>query len=122
MDTKSQNTLERRGAALIIAIVLLAVLGIVAGTVLPQLLRDRRELRWELVREQSVRLHDDALRNAEAKRKADPAFSGETFALGSEHQPFAGTFQITTRFENDLFTAEVEYADEQGRRIRFSGR
>ena len=108
---------NRRGATLIITLVLLACLAIVAGVVLPQILRDRQESRMELVRTQSRQLLDDALRNAEVKRNIDPEFSGETFVLGPDSQPFPGTFQVTTRFENDAFIAEVEYRSEQGQII-----
>jgi hypothetical protein len=99
----------RRGASLIIAIVLLSCLAVVGGTVLPQILRDRQESRQDLVSIQSRQLHADALRHAEAKREADPEFSGETFTLGPDVQPFSGTFQITTRLDNGTFFAEIEY-------------
>ena len=110
-----QTIPNRRGAVLIVALVLLAVLGIVAGVALPQILRDRQENRKALVRIQSQQLLDDALRNAEAKRRSDSAFSGETLTLGPEHQPFPGTFQVTTRLEDDAFTGEVEYRNEEGK-------
>ena len=112
-----QNTEPRRGAALIVAIALLAVLGIVAGLTLPQIIRDRHEARTDLLRTQSRQLLDDALRIAEAKRamsiqQGNPEFSGETLTLTSDLHPFAGTFQITTRYENDAFVGEVEYRDK----------
>jgi len=108
---------NRRGATLIITLVLLACLAIVAGVVLPQILRDRQESRMELVRTQSQQLLDDALRIASAKRNVDPEFVGETFVLESDSQPFPGTFQVTTRIENETFVAEVEYRNEQGQII-----
>ena len=110
-----QTIPNRRGAVLIVALVLLAVLGIVAGTALPQILRDRQENRKALVRIQSQQLLDDALRSAEAKRQFDSEFSGEELTLDSEHQPFSGTFQITTNYQDDRFNAKVEYRDEKGK-------
>ena len=117
MSQTSPNIQNRRGAALLIVIVLLALLAIVAGTVLPQMLRDRQESRKDLLRTQSRQLLDDALRNAEVKRKADPAFSGETLTFGPDSQPFPGTFQVTTRIEDDVFAAEVEYRTEKGKSL-----
>jgi len=112
-----KHTQPRRGAALIIAIVLLACIGVVAGTVLPQMLRDRQETRTELIRQQARQLLDDTLRSAEVQRRSDAEFSGETFSLGPEHQPFDGTFQITTKYQEDRFNAEVEYRDKNGKLI-----
>ena len=114
---KDKYSPNRRGAALIAALVLLTVLGIVAGMVLPQLLRDRQEARLELIRVQSRQLLDDALCNATAKRQADSEFSGETLTLGPDTQPFPGTFQVATRLENDIFAGEVEYRDQAGKII-----
>jgi type II secretory pathway pseudopilin PulG len=107
-------TQPRRGAALIITLVLLTLIGVVASMTLPQILRDRQEARMELLRTQSRQLLDDALRNAEAKRQSDSEFSGETFTLGPDHQPFPGTFLITTKYQDDRFNAEVEYRHEKG--------
>ena len=112
----------RRGAALLVAIVLLAVLGLVAATTLPQLLRDRQESRMSLVREQAERLRDDALRKSEVQRESDSEFSGETLELGPDQQPFPGTFQVTTTFQNDRFVAEVEYRNNKGKTLYFSSR
>lgn len=117
MLTSYPNHLNRRGAALIIALVLLAILGIVAGVVLPQVIRAKHEMWLDSVRTQSRQLLDDALRNADVKRQSESAFSGETLTLGSDVQPFSGTFQVTTRLENDVFAANVEYRDEQGKLI-----
>jgi len=108
------NPKNRRGAALIIAMVLLACLAIVAGVVLPQMLRDRQETRLELVRVQSRQLLDDALRSAEAKRNSDPNFAGAILSLGPDQQPFDGTFLVTTKYQDDRFNAEVEYRNEKG--------
>jgi len=115
MHTQPTHTYQRRGAALIIAIVLLAVLGIVAGIVVPQIVRDRQKTRLDLLRTQTRQLLDDALRHAERKREGDSEFTGETWTLGPDVQPFSGSFRITTRFENDAFVAEVEYRDEDER-------
>jgi len=112
-----KQTQPRRGAALIITLVLLACLAIVASVVLPQILRDRQETRMELVRTQSQQLLDDALRIAEAKRQSDPDFSGTTLVLRPDQQPFGGTFHVTTTLLNDTFAAEVEYRNEEGKII-----
>ena len=114
---RDKPTPNRRGAALIIALVLMACLAIVAGVVLPQMFRDQQESRKELIRTQSRQLLDDALRNAEAKRSIDSEFSGEALTLGPDSQPFSGTFQVTTRFANDAFAGEVEYRDREGKII-----
>jgi len=112
---KDNPTPNRRGAALIIVLVLMACLAIVAGVALPQMFRDQQESRMELIRTQSRQLLDDALRNAEAKRNVDSEFSGEALTLGPDSQPFSGTFQVTTRLENDAFVGEVEYRDREGK-------
>jgi len=112
---KYNPTPNRRGAALIIVLVLMACLAIVAGVALPQMFRDQQESRKELIRTQSRQLLDDALRNAEAKRRVDSEFSGEALILGPDSQPFSGTFQVTTRFANDAFAGEVEYRDREGK-------
>jgi len=112
------NTLPtRRGAALIIVIVLLACLAIVAGAVLPQILRERQESRQDLIRVQSRQLLEDALRHAETKRSADPEFTGETLLLDPDQQPFPGTFQVTTEFVDESFAAAVEYRNKEGKII-----
>ena len=116
------NPQNRRGAALIIVIGLLACLAIVSGAVLPQILRDRYETRQELVRIQSRQLLGDALRYAEAKRIADPDFAGATLTLGPDSQPFPGTFQVTTKFVDEAFIAEVEYLDEHGKKVFIENR
>jgi len=115
MHKKFQYTPNRRGAALLVAIVLLTLLAIVAGAMLPQMIRNRQENRLDLLRTQSRQLLDDALHHAEAKRHAEPEFSGETFTLGPDKQPFPGTFQVTTRYEEDSFAAKVEYRTEKGK-------
>jgi len=109
--------LKRRGAALIVALVLIAFLGIVAGTLLPQILRDRQESRQDLLRVQSQQLLEDALHRAEEKRKSEPAFSGETLTLGPDRQPYPGTFQISIRLDDDSFVAHVEYHNAKGKMV-----
>ena len=101
--------MKLRGAALIIVLVLLSILGIVAGAALPQIIRNRQAIRMDLLRTQSHQLFADAIRCAEAKRESEPTFSGETFVVGSDIQPFPGSFHVATRLENDAFVAEVEY-------------
>ena len=113
---------NRRGAALLVAIVLLTLLAIVAGTMLPQMLRNQQENRLDLLRTQSRQLLDDTLRNAESKRQAEPEFSGETLVLGPDRQPFPGTFQITTRYEENTFAAEVEYRTENRKLLHTANR
>jgi len=120
MTVSFRNHPPRRGAALLIALVLLAFIGAIASITLPQLLRDRQDIRMELVRQQTQWLLDDALRRAEAKRRSDSEFSGDTVSLGSGslgsgHQPFEGSFQVTTTYNNDRFHAEVEYSDSKGK-------
>jgi len=108
-----RNNRTRRGAALVVALVLLAFLGIIASVALPQILRDRQEGRMELVREQTERLLDDVLRKSEAQRKSDPEFSGEILTLGPDCQPFPGTFLVTTKYQDGAFAAEVEYRNNK---------
>ena len=108
---------NRCGAALIIVLVLLAFIGVIASVTLPQILRNRQEARTELARQQAQWLLDDALRAAEAKRQADSEFSGDTMLFGPDHQPFPGTFQVMTQYQDDRFGAQVEYHDEKGRTL-----
>jgi type II secretory pathway component PulK len=112
-----KNRLLRRGAALIITMVLLAIIGVVAATALAQILRNRQQTRTDLIRQQADLLIDDVLRNAEIRRKSDTEFSGETITLGPDQQPFHGTFRITTRYQDDRFVAEIEYSENEIRRL-----
>ena len=105
-----------------VAIVLLAFIGIVASTTLSQILRDRKEARMELVRRQARQLLDDALRQSEAQRQSDSEFSGETLTLGPDQQPFHGTFQVTTQFQDDHFSATIEYRNERRKMLYFTKR
>ena len=105
-----------------VTLVLLTFIGIVASAALPQMLRDRQEARMGLVREQAERLLDDMLRKAEAQRKTDSDFSGETIILGPDRQPFPDTFHVTTKYQGDGFTAEVEYRNSKGKTLYFSRR
>jgi len=115
MTVFSRNHPPRRGAALIIALVLLVVIGAVTSVTLPQILRDRQAARMELVRGQAQWLLDDALRLAEAKRLFDSEFSGETMTLGPGNQPFDGVFLVTTKYKDGRFHAEVEYSGGKGK-------
>jgi len=109
-----KNQLPRNGAALIIALVLLAVIATVSSMVLMQILRDRQEARTDLIRRQVGLLSDDALRSAKLQREDNPEFFGETITLGPDQQPFGGTFRVTTQYKDDHFTAEVEYSNKKG--------
>jgi len=117
MHKPPPNIFHRRGAALIVALVLLTVFGLIAGMVLPQIVRSRQAMRMDLVRIQSRQLLDDALRRAEVQRESDPEFSGETLTLGREAQPFPGTFQVTTRLVENSFAGEVVYRDGSDRTL-----
>ncbi|MDR0328135.1 MAG: hypothetical protein LBI05_07570 [Planctomycetaceae bacterium] len=117
---KNNRPQSRRGAALIIALVLLAVIATVASIVLTQILRDRLEQRTGLIRRQTALLLDDALRNAEVRRAFDSQFFGETVTFVPDRQPFSGTFQVTTHYRDGNFIAEVEYHNEKGTLIRMT--
>lgn len=112
MTSLHQKISIRRGAVLMIVLVLLAFIGIITSTLVPQMLHDRQDARMELVRRQARQLSSDAIRNAETQRRSNSGFSGETLTLGPNEQPFPGTFRLTTKYENDRFNAEVEYRDE----------
>jgi len=114
---KNNMPIPRYGAALIIVLVLLAVIAVIASTALTQILRNRQETQKDLIRRQADLLIEDALRNAEVRREADSVFSGETITLGPEQQPFTGTFRVTTRYQDDRFVAEIEYDENEVRRL-----
>ena len=120
----NKNNRNRSGAALIIALVLLAVIGVIASTVLAQMLRDRQETRLDLICRQADLLLDDALRIAERQREADSEFTGKTITIGSDQQPFPGTFRITTQYQSEIdrFAVEVEYSNEKGKLIHVAKR
>ena len=117
MTSFSRNDPKRRGAALLITLVLLAFIGTVVAVTLPQILRDRQEVRKGLIRQQALYLLDDAFRSAGMQRQSDSEFSGETFTLGLDHQPFGGEFQVTTKYQDDHFAVEIEYHDGKGKMI-----
>ena len=119
MSSTLRKSPNRRGAALIIALVLLVFIGAIASAALPQILRDRQEVRMEWVRQQAQLLLGDALLSAETQRQSDPDFSGETFSLGPDYQSFGGTFHVTTKYQEDQFTATVEYCNAKGKTLYF---
>lgn len=118
-DVRFGRPPARRGAALIISLVLLALLGAFSTTILKGMLLDRRVSKTELLKIQAETLLDDSLDRARLRREIDPAFTGETIVLASPALQDGGVFHGTTRFdsEKNLFVVDGVFRDRSGKDV-----
>lgn len=98
---------RRTGAALIVCIVLLTVLATLTGLLVKNVLDDRRETRLELIKSQVQILMQDGQHRAELQREAKPEFSGETLKIKSEKTNPAGTIRLTSLYNEETKTFDV---------------
>lgn len=95
LNTKKSN---RRGAAVIIALVLLLLVGALSTSLIRGFYTDRRERDQSFIREQAELLQHDFVERTQIQRNASPDFAGETLALTGLSGSFDGTFQLTSTF------------------------
>ncbi len=110
---------QRRGAAVIICLVLIVFLATLSGVVIKTVLDDRREARTESIRRQVQLLLQDGLARAEMLRNASPAFSGDTIEIPSEPPAMAGLYVLTNVYDEDrkAFRIDVRFRDQAGNTI-----
>lgn len=110
---------QRRGAAIIICLVLIVFLATLSGIVIKTVLDDRREARTESIRQQVQFLLQDGLHRSEMLRKAQSGFSGETVEIPSEHPAIPGSYVLTSVYDEDrnTFRVDVRFQDRAGNTI-----
>ena len=115
------RTSNRRGAALIIALVLLLLVGAISTSLIRGFYTDRQERNRSQIRTQAELLCHDFAELAKIQRTIAPDFTGETLALTKISDTFDGTFQLTSTFPEAEGTAEpvvqIEYYDETNKLI-----
>ena len=90
---------QRRGAALIIAMVLILIIGVLAATTISGIYRDRFAFRQEMVKLQTERLIDDAVLQAAKKLAIQPDYAGETVLLSDLPLPLQGTLELSIKID-----------------------
>ena len=105
----------RKGAALIIALVLIAVIGTISAILLKNLLEDRLQQRRVEIRAQSKILLADWVKRTETKLRENADFPGEQTAITPFTHRWSGTYYLTSRKENEQMIAALECRDEEGR-------
>lgn len=113
------NRHRRRGAALMICLVLIVFFATLSGIVIKTVLDDRREARTESIRQQVRFLLQDGLHRAETLRDADPDFSGDAVEIPSEHPAIPGVYTLTSVYDGDrkAFRIDVKFQDRVGSTI-----
>jgi Tfp pilus assembly protein PilX len=104
---------NRRGAALVIALVLMLLVTAVSATLIRGFYTDRRERDQSQIRTQAELLRQDFSERTNILRAASSDFSGETQTLTNLSGFFDGTFQLTSS-ENGVI---VEYYDSANKLI-----
>ena len=105
----------RKGAALIIALVLIAVIGTISAILLKNLLEDRLQQRRVEIRAQSKLLLADGVKRTETKLQENADFPGEQIAITPFSSRWNGTYYLTSRKENDQMIVALECRDESDR-------
>ena len=116
---------NRRAAAMVMALVVLLVVGMVSGLTLQAILRSHRQVREEADRVQAELLAESALSRAVAKLKGNPAWGGETWkiSLGDPTDlAAAGVATIRVEMGTDSSRAEISvtaiYPDDPVYRVQ----
>ena len=121
IQKNNARTSNRSGAALIIALVLLLLVGAISTSLIRGFYTDRHARNQSQIREQAELLRYDFAERAKIQRTATPDFTGETLRLTKLSNTFDGTFQLTSTFPEAEGTAEpvvqIEYYDETNKLI-----
>ena len=104
---------RRRGAAAIIAIALIAVLGAMTAVMLTDFHRSQMLRRQTEIRTQANQLLADFKERTVARLQADPAAPEERIVIPPFSRRFHGTFILTF----DSAKIQVEYNDDHGKTI-----
>jgi len=110
----------RRGAALIIAMVLLLLVGVISAAIIHGFFQDRRERTQTLIKTQANLLQEDYHRCAKERLTASPDFTGETLKLTGISDSAPGTFELSSVVSpsgDAVISTEVRYYDENDKLI-----
>ena len=116
-----RRTSNRRGAALVIALVLMLLVTAISATLIRGFYDDRRERNQSQIRTQAELLRSDFADRTNILCAASPDFTGETLTVTNPNV-FEGMFQLTSSItktpEGIVDTAvSVECYDSTGRLI-----
>lgn len=97
----------RRGAALVMAIVVLLVISLLTAEQVRRAVADRRQERIELLRVQAEAAADAAFRAARSRLRTQADWAGAVWSLPAGTLPWAAGIQVEVRVENGAITATV---------------
>ena len=107
--------LRKRGAAAMIALVLIAVLGAITAVMLKDFHHSLKQQQQAEIRTQAKQLLADFHKRTTARLQADPEAPEEQIVIPPFSPRFDGTFTLTSEAEE----VKVEYTDEQGKTVYF---
>lgn len=115
---------SRRGAALIMALVVLAVVSLLMAEQVRRVLADRRHERLELLRVQTEAAADAALRTAVERMQADATWNGAVWDIPREVIPSGAVIQVEVKVQDGVVRAEAaaELEDSVVCRVTRTGR
>ena len=115
---------SRRGAALIMALVVLAVVSLLMAEQVRRVLADRRHERLELLRVQTEAAADAALRTAVERLQADATWNGAVWDIPREVIPSGAVIQVEVKVQDGVVRAEAaaELEDSVVCRVTRTGR
>lgn len=115
---------SRRGAALIMALVVLAVVSLLMAEQVRRVLADRRHERLELLRVQTEAAADAALRTAVERLQADATWNGAVWDIPREVIPSGAVIQVEVKVQDGFVRAEAaaELEDSVVCRVTRTGR
>ncbi len=112
------NSVPRRGAAMIVAMVLLLLTGAISAGIISGFYQARRERDQSLIKAQANLLLEDHHQRALQQHEASPGFTGETLKLTEISDSAPGTFELTSAVDpsgDGTLSTEVRYYDENNR-------
>ncbi|MDR1957748.1 MAG: hypothetical protein LBQ54_01655 [Planctomycetaceae bacterium] len=121
-DSHHYQTPERKGAALIIALVLLLFVSALSAAILRQVYNGRLEMQRQIVHVQTDQLVRDFVVRAEQRLAFDPSYTGGTVTFTNLTPRLPGTFQLVTHVESSAgskpeITVTAEYRGEDDRTV-----
>jgi len=100
---------KRNAAALVIALVLLLFVSALSAVIMRQLYNGRLETQRQLLYAETDLLIRDMQDRAKQRHASDDSFTGETITLESLSPHLDGTFQLTSRIENEKIRIDAVY-------------
>ena len=105
---------RRRGTVLIIIIVLLLIAVMIAGSIVPMLVMDARQIRGDRSALQAQRLAESGLRRAAVQLAADPGYQSEIWSPELPSGRAKIEIDITSEGQDRVITSRATYpADAQ---------